>query len=290
VLAVAVQKLQAAGIESARFEAQLLLAHALGVSRTVVLAGTYAPPTEAQRQAFERLIAERTQRIPLAYLRGTQEFYGLEFEVSPAVLIPRPETELLVEFAREKLPQKEPSIFADVGTGSGCIAVSVLRYCPAAHAIATDLSADALNVARNNVTQHDVAERVHFVQNDTLAGVSGPLDLVLSNPPYIPTGELATLQPEIRDCEPRLALDGGAEGIQIYPPLATQALTALRPGGWLAVEVGIGQATPVADLFARIGYAPVEIRRDLAGIERIVCGQKRIIQDIRKQEKYTAWT
>lgn len=272
LLASATQKLEAAGVESARLEAQLLLAQALGVTRTTVLAGTFAEPTPQQRAEFDRLTRARAQRIPLAYLRGTQEFYALDFEVTPAVLIPRPETELLVEFARTQLSSARSARIADMGTGSGCIAVSVLKHCPAAHAIATDLSADALAIARRNAVRHDVADRVRFIRTDTLEGVSGPLDLVLSNPPYIPTREILALQPEVRDREPRLALDGGADGLDTHRKLAQQAAALLRPGGGIAIETAMGQAAQVAELLERAGFSHIAIQTDFAGIERMVSG------------------
>lgn len=261
-----------AGIESARFEAQLLLALALGVTRTAVLAETYAAPTEEQRERFQYLVEERAKRVPLAYLRGTQEFFGLDFEVSPAVLIPRPETELLVEFALKRLPESEPALFADVGTGSGCIAVTILKHRPQARAIATDLSEEALTVARKNAAQHGVLARVTFVQTETLTGIGGPLDLIVSNPPYILTGEIAGLQVEVRDREPTLALDGGEDGLRVLRTLAQQGREVLRPGGGLAVEVAMGQAAQVVELFQNSHYTTVNAQNDLAGIPRMVSG------------------
>lgn len=266
-----------AGIEASRFEAQLLLALALGVSRTAILAETYPEPSEAQWAEFERLVTERAKRVPLAYLRGRQEFYGLSFVVGPAVLIPRPETELLVEFALERLkehPAKQAAI-ADVGTGSGCIAIAVLAHLPTARAVAFDLSAEALTLARNNATINSVTDRVCFVRADTLSAArTTAYDLIVSNPPYIPTAEIPTLQTEVRAHEPHLALDGGEEGLTVHRHLAAGARRALRPGGWLAVEVAMGQAQAVASLYRDTGLKPITIRRDLAGIERLVAGQK----------------
>lgn len=270
----AIKALEASGIENARLDAQLLLAQALGVSRTSVLAETYSTPTAEQLAEFARLVSKRVQRIPLAYLRGTQEFYGLTFDVAPAVLIPRPETELLVEFALEKIIGKQTALLADVGTGSGCIAVSVVKMLPGVRAVATDISQDALMVAQRNAVRHGVSDRLQFVRTDTLTGVSGPFDLILSNPPYISTAEIAGLQPEVRDAEPLLALDGGHTGLEVFEKLIAQAARLLHPGGWLAFETAMGQAPEVAELMRRAGFTEVATRQDLAGIERIVYGHQ----------------
>ena len=261
--------LNAAGIEDARFEAQLLLALALNVSRTTLLAGLRPTLSETEFRAFEALARERERRVPLAYLRGTQEFYGLPFLVTPATLIPRPETELLVEFALEK----SPTLLADVGTGTGCIPIAVLAHCPQARAVAFDLSFEALAVARRNAIANNVMDRLRLVQGNILRGAGGMFDLLVSNPPYIPSEEIDGLQAEVRDFEPRLALDGGRDGLTLLRELAQEARRVLKPGGWLAVEVALGQASVVAELFAARGLTAIAARRDLAGIERIVCGQ-----------------
>ena len=210
--------------------------------------------------------------MPLAYLRGTQEFFGLTFLVGPEVLIPRPETEMLVEFALEKM---WIGTLADVGTGSGCIVTAVLVNAEQARGIGFDLSVAALDAARQNTVRNGVAERTRLVQGDLLTGAKAQkFDVIVSNPPYIPSAEVAELAPEVRDSEPRLALDGGADGLTYYRRLALQALRALRPGGWLAVEVGRGQAPDVAALWQKAGWQEVAARCDLAGIERVVCGRK----------------
>ncbi|HZT40930.1 MAG TPA: peptide chain release factor N(5)-glutamine methyltransferase [Chthonomonadaceae bacterium] len=275
-LAEAIATLAAAGIEDPRFEAQILLALALGVSRSQVVAGLAPPPTEAQRQAFLSLVQERARRVPLAYLRGSQEFYGLPFTVTPEVLIPRPETELLVDFALETLRAAEtPSpVLADVGTGSGCIAIAVLAHCPPARALAVDISAAALAVAGTNAARNGVTERIRFARAGLLTGLAtAHFDLVVSNPPYIPTSEIPKLQEEVRAFEPELALDGGADGLDFHRGLVTGAMRALRPGGWLAVEVAMGQAPVVAALFRQAGLTSIAIRQDLAGIERVVAAK-----------------
>ena len=278
-LAEAIATLAAAGIESPRFEAQILLALALGVTRAQVVAGLAPPPDEAQRQAFKHLVRERARRVPLAYLRGSQEFYGLPFTVTPDVLIPRPETELLVDFALEKLRAAEtPSpVLADVGTGSGCVAIAVLAYYPPAKALAVDISAAALTVAGTNATRNGVTERIRFVRAGLLAGLAAAhFDLVVSNPPYIPTSDIPTLQEEVRAFEPALALDGGVDGLDFHRGLVAEGGRVLRPGGWLAVEVAMGQAPAVAALFRQAGLTSIAARRDLAGFERVVSGMKHL--------------
>lgn len=277
----AARRLAECGVEAPRLEAQLLLALALGITRTAVTAGLFECLGSAESARFQDLVESRYGRAPLAYLRGTQEFYGLDFEVGPAVLIPRPETEMLVDFALEKLAEGRsnrslafPPILADVGTGSGCIAIAALAHCPQAVGVAFELSASALEIARRNAVRHTVADRLRFVRSDLLCGAAADrFDLILSNPPYIPTGELAGLQPEVRDFEPRLALEGGTDGLAPYRRLAPMAQHCLAPGGSIAVEVGQGQAPDVARIFADAGLSEIEVRRDLAGIERLVAAQ-----------------
>ncbi len=294
--------LSRANIPEARFESQLLLALTLDVSLVSIIAGTCPPPNSIQHQRFVELVQARARHIPLAYLRGTQEFYGLTFTVSPAVLIPRPETELLVDFALEKLshfklarcnngdeneipdrlacsPADDGSLplIADVGTGSGCIPIAILANLPAVRAVACDISMSALRLAKRNAAANSVHNRLRFIRSDLLTAVGETrFGLILSNPPYIPTAEIETLQLEVRDSEPRLALDGGPNGLFFYRKLVVQARDKLLQGGWLAVEVGQGQAADVSSLMASAGLTAIETRNDLAGIARIVCGQRRL--------------
>lgn len=273
VLARAMQRLAAAGNDSPRLDAEVLLAFVLGQDR----AWLYRYPTaHLDRAALDRLaelLSRREQREPIAYLTGSKEFFGLEFEVNPSVLIPRPETELLVEAALQLAQGRSPLSIVDVGTGSGCIAVALARHLPAARIGAVDISPRALTVARRNTQRHGVAGRVILVQADLLQPVAGPFDLIVSNPPYVSHSELAAgdMQPEVALYEPRLALDGGKEGLAVISRLLSQATTKLKPGGWVLVEIGAAQGPAALRLAA--GYFPgaiIELKQDLAGLDRLL--------------------
>lgn len=268
-------RLKAVGIPEARLEAQILLSLATGKPRSHVAAGLVDHLSAEQQRRLEALITARTQRMPLAYLRGTQEFFGLEFLVTPATLIPRPETELLVERGITCLRQTpHPPVFADIGTGSGCIAISLLKHIPEALAIGVDIAAEALFVAHQNARRHQVAERFALLRGDKLSALKPHrFALIVSNPPYIPSAEIGTLQPEVRDHEPRHALDGGPDGLTFHRALVEQARHLLVPNGWLLVEVAWGQAPQVQALFEEAGFSQIEVLRDLASVERAVCGQ-----------------
>jgi release factor glutamine methyltransferase len=273
-----------AGIEQAGRETDWLLEHALRRTPLDLRANdAQLVDGEGLRRA-EALLSRRANREPLQYLLGTQEFCGMDFEVDHSVLIPRPETELLVEAAvlcadRRPVAGRRP-VIADVGTGSGCIAVSLARRLPLAVLYATDRSAEALRVAGRNAERHGVAGQVAFLEGDLLAplrarGLSVRVDLVVSNPPYIAEREWEALQPEVRLFEPRLALAGGEDGLAIYRRLVREAADRLNTAGWLLMEVGQGQAESVRALVAETGcYGAVDVRLDQAGIDRVVCAQK----------------
>jgi release factor glutamine methyltransferase len=274
VLSQASSRLADAGIESARLEARLLLEIAARMSRLEILQDPARTLSKEPAAAFEALLNRRLRREPLAYIRGTQEFYGIEMEVSPAVLIPRPETEMLVEFALEKLGDSPEPIVVDVGTGSGCIAIAVAKHAPQARVLAVDLSPEALAVTKRNVERHAVSDRVTLVRGDLLGGIRERTgEVVVSNPPYIPSSDVEELQEEVRRHEPRLALDGGADGFAIHRRLISQAARVLRPGGWIGIEVAMGQAGEMESLLRDQGWAEVGARDDLAGIPRIVTAQ-----------------
>lgn len=273
-----------AGIEQAGLETAWLLEHALRVTPLDLrLNDSQIVEGEGLRRA-RALLARRADREPLQYLLGTQEFCGLEFEVEPSVLIPRPETELLVEAAVHCAGMQPGAgrrpVVADVGTGSGCIAVSLARRLPLAVLYATDRSAEALRVAGRNVERHGVAGQVTFLEGDLLEplrarGLSGRADVVVSNPPYIAERDWEALQPEVRLFEPRIALAGGEDGLAVYRRLVEEAVECLSAAGWLIMEVGQGQAESVRMLLdATKQYGTVDVRPDQAGIDRVVCAQR----------------
>lgn len=273
-LRAAAQRLRAAGSRSPRLDAELLLAAALGVDRSALFRAPERVLTADEEERFAGYLRRREAREPVAYIRGSRAFRTLELEVTPAVLIPRPETETLVDVALEALAAgaaAEPLVL-DVGTGSGCIALALAAENPFVRVIATDVDAAALEVARGNAASHGLEGRVRFVRSDLYAGLPGAsrFDLIVCNPPYIPAAEYAALEPNVRDFEPRLALYGGEDGLDLFRRLVPGAITFLRPGGTLAVEIGAGQAAAVRALLEGAGFADVVERADLGGVPRVV--------------------
>ena len=261
------------GIESARLDAELLLAHALGCRRIDLYARYDEVPCGEPLDGFREMVRARGRRVPAKYLVGECEFYSMALAVDPRVLIPRPETELLVERALEVLAEGEDLLAADLGTGSGAIAVALAARRPQVRVVATDVSAEALEVARANAQRHGLAERIVLRRGswfDALAD-EGPFDAVVSNPPYVASAELDAAMPEVRDHEPRLALDGGPDGLAALGALVAGAPAWLRPGAWLVVEVGAGQAAKVAEQARTTGhYETIQVAPDYQGIDRIV--------------------
>ena len=275
----AVEKLGSAGVESPRLEAELLMAHALGWPRLRLLAHLQDRLATGTLEKFEHLTERRAGGEPLQYITGEWEFYGLSFRVSPAVLIPRPETEILVETALMLASRANaPLRFADVGTGSGCIAVALAHEFPRANGLATDVSAHALALARENAIRHGTEERVAFVRCDLLecCPVRPLFDLILSNPPYVAASAAADLPGTVRNYEPPLALFGGESGIETYRRLLPQAAMRLYPSGSMLLEVGAGQAEQVAGIASSCGLTLNKIIEDLQGIPRCLVLQRRI--------------
>jgi release factor glutamine methyltransferase len=263
-------RLKAAGVPDALFEAELITRAAGGLSRAQYLAGE-ALDDEAERRA-RSLADRRLQREPTAYVTGYREFYGRLFRVTPDVLIPRPETELLVDVVLAELREVPSAVVADVGTGSGCIATSIALERPkGGRTIAIDRSVAALAVATENARHHRAA--VACVLGD-LAAPLRQADIIVANLPYIPSAEIADLQREVRDWEPRIALDGGIDGLALVRRLVEDCASRLRPS-FLALEIGLGQAQEVADLLQSRGDGAMEIHKDLAGIERVVTARWR---------------
>mgnify|MGYP000221125109 CR=1 FL=1 len=274
MLAWARAELRDAGVETPGLDAAVLLAWVLGCDRADLYREPERVVTPAARDRFRRLVAARRERQPVAYLTGRREFMGLEFLVAPGVLVPRPETELLVEAGLALLAGLPEPLVVDVGTGCGAVAVSLARGVPAARVLATDVAAQALALARENARRHGAA--VEFFHGDLLeplpASLARRVDLVLANLPYVPTSLLGTLPPEVR-AEPRLALDGGPDGLDLYRRLVPQAHRMLRPGGHLAFEIGPGQGPGALALVAPSAWQS-NLLYDLAGRERVITAKK----------------
>lgn len=260
------------GVDNARLEAEWLLCAATGLDRVGLYLNFEKPLNDKELAAYRAMVARRARREPLQHILGTQEFCGLEFEVSPKVLIPRHDTETLVDEALSRIPGARSAL--DIGTGSGCIAVTLASRMPGTMVTAVDVSGAALEVARHNAERNNVV--IEFLQGCLFEPLPGrKFDLIVSNPPYIPSGDIERLQPEVRDFDPREALDGGLDGLEIYRRLVPGAVAALTSGGWLLVEIGAGQAEDVAHLFRLSkGFAPPVTACDPAGIVRVVGGQK----------------
>jgi len=290
LLAAAVVRLSACGVDSPRLDAEVLLARALGIDRgrlSLLLAGGGGWPPggpavgEAEAAVFRALVRRRALREPLAYITGVKEFWSLDLEVTPDVLIPRPETEILVQEALSQLPPSRAAVVVDVGTGSGAVAIAVAAERPAALVAATDISAPALAVARRNIARHGLASRVFPVQCDllsavlpetsrgTVAGVEMPR-IVLSNPPYVGLEERDTLMPEVRAHEAHGALFAGAGGLEVIERLIPQAAVVLSHGEWLMMEVASTHAAEVASILSATGaWDEVSVRNDYAGLPRV---------------------
>ncbi len=271
ILRSATAKLKALGIESARLDAEVLLAYVLNWKRLYLYVDSTKNLSPAQIERYENLINQRTKKIPVAYLTGQREFMNLNFAITSDVLIPRPDTEILTQFAIENLSNFENPTFADLGTGSGAICISVLKYVKNSKAAAVDISQDAINCAKFNAEKFGVDDRVNFYVGNLFEPLRGQkFHTIISNPPYIPTKDLSKLQDEVQR-EPKLALDGGIDGLDFYRRIVKDAPTFLFSGGFLAVEIGINQAAEVKNLFEK-NFTDIEIFRDLAGIERVVAG------------------
>ena len=256
------------GVPSPRVDAEFLVAHVLGVSRTGIYAnGRVVSPAETEQLAA--LVARRAEREPLAYVLGEWGFRRLSLHVDRRVLVPRPETEVVVERCLELIAGLEAPAVLDVGTGSGAIALSIADEHPGARVCAVDSSSDALAVARDNVLRSGLEQRVELAESDLLAGVTGSFDLVVSNPPYVSPRERSGLEPEVRDFEPSVAV----VGFEVADRIAAEALPVLRPGGWVVLECGDGQAASLAERLRALGYDRVTVSPDLAEIDRVVEGQ-----------------
>jgi release factor glutamine methyltransferase len=269
------RRLEAAGVDTPVLDARMLVEAGAGVSRLDIVTDPRREMSADQVAAVEALASRRIAREPISHILGRKGFWTLEFAITPDVLTPRPDTELLVEAALEFLPPEKPALVLDLGVGSGAILLSVLSERPNAVGVGVDVSEAALAVARANGEALGLAERVEWRSADWGEGLDGGFDLILSNPPYIVSMEIDGLAPEVARHEPRLALDGGADGLAAYRALLPRIRALLAPGGWFALEVGRGQTEAVWALIDQAGLAPIDTRADLAGVDRVVTGRKR---------------
>ena len=265
------QSFKLAGLEDAEADARLLLGHALRLDRTQMFSQADRQLDAREVAAISALAARRLKHEPVSRIIGRKEFWSLTLDVSDAVLVPRPDTETVVEAALEFFGgdrRLAPLRILDIGTGSGALLLALLSELKNATGTATDISPAAIAVARGNAERLGLSPRCHFVVCDIAASVTGPFDLIVSNPPYIEYSAIATLEPEVRDYDPALALDGGIDGLETYRAIATQAIPLLAPGGRLIVELGAGQEPAVRDLFGKAGLTISGVRADLACIPR----------------------
>jgi release factor glutamine methyltransferase len=268
-------------VENPRLNAELLLAQCLGFSRETLYANLRREIQTEEKKALDELLRRRMAGEPLQYLLGHQEFWSVDLKVDPRVLIPRPETEVLVDQALSILatPSGRVPRVLDIGTGSGAIVIALTNEFEEIFAVATDISQEALQVAKENARKVGVGQRIRFVRGDLLHPfrplTDGVFDLILSNPPYICRSDIEGLTREVKDHEPRLALDGGEDGLDFYRQMSRQVPSYLRKGGWLLVEIGQGQGTEISALLEQSGcFSAPELVRDLSGIERVIKVQK----------------
>ena len=266
-MAAAAARLRAAGVPDPARDARILLAHAASVdaARVTLIAPEEIAPEIAER--FEHLVSLRAVRVPVSQLVGRRAFYGRDFEISRDVLDPRPETETLIELALSEPFDR----VLDLGTGSGCILVSLLAEHPTASGVGVDLSEAACLQASANAVRHGIAERAAILRSDWFAQVEGRFDLIVSNPPYLAQDEMAGVAPELRDHEPEMALTDGADGLSVYRVIASEAQGYLTATGRVMVEIGAAQGTAVAALFREAGWGKVSVAKDLDGRDRVVC-------------------
>ena len=258
------------GIENARLEAEWLLCEALSLDRVGLYLNFDKPLQDNELASFRSLVARRAKREPLQHILGTQEFMGLEFKTTAAALIPRHDTEVLVSEALRVFPAARSVL--DIGAGSGCVAIAIGKNLPAAAVVSVDISPEALELAQRNAALNGVT--VDFRQGSLFGPVQDEqFDLIVSNPPYIPAADIATLEPEVREYEPQAALDGGADGLYFYRTIIPAAPGHLHPGGWLLLEIGAGQSGVVTEMFAKNGFSAIFSAKDPGGIERVVGGR-----------------
>jgi release factor glutamine methyltransferase len=268
-------RLEAAGVDGPVIDARLLVEAAAGASRTDIIADPHRPLSDEQQAALETFLARRERREPVSHILGRKGFWKIMLSVTPAVLTPRPDTETVVERVLRDFPEGRAFDVLDLGVGSGAILLAILAERPAAKGLGVDVSEEALAVARENAANLGLGPRVALLRGDWTFGLADAgFDLVVSNPPYIPSADIEALEPEVRDHEPRRALDGGPDGLDAYRQLAPEIMRVLRPGGRFAVEIGYDQAAAVENLFREAGAIEVSIAKDLGERDRVVLGVK----------------
>jgi release factor glutamine methyltransferase len=269
------------GVETPRLQVELLLAHLLQMPRMKLYLNFERVLTEAELEKLREFVKRRAHREPLQHIVGSTNFCGLEFLVNRSVLIPRPETEILAErawkFLEQQAPSKSAPIALDFGTGSGCLAVTLAKKCPSVEIGAVDISAEAIEVARENAKRHEVIDRIKFHHGNGFAALPGKIqfDLVVSNPPYIPSEEIATLEPEVRDHDPKSALDGGADGLEFYRMLAKESKQRLVASGRIMMEFGEGQAELIRNIFEEQNWVVEAIEQDYSQRERFLIARQK---------------
>jgi release factor glutamine methyltransferase len=263
-----------AGIVQPRLEAEILLAHALDVDRLHLYLAPDKPLTSDERSRYRGIVKERHSGIPLQHVIGEVSFYGLRFRVGRDALIPRSETEELLDQVIKRVPRDRDIRCLDLGTGTGVIAVCMARFLPQAHVIAVDISPAALAIAQGNAALNEVADRIEFVESDWFSNIDGTFDFIASNPPYIRTDDLNGLAAEVRDYEPAVALDGGADGLEKIRSIALQLGLHLRPDGIVLMEIGYTQGAGVKQVLESAGLVDVSVERDMSGKDRFVAGRR----------------
>lgn len=278
VIAQGRARLERAGIEpaEARLDAEVLARHVLGWDRATYLARRQEAEPEAFASRYDDVLRRREGREPVTRITGVREFWGLDFEVTSAVLAPRPETEFVIEESLAAYTGRPlPAQLIDVGTGTGCVAIALAREFSSSRVLAVDLSRDALDVASRNARRHGVGDRIRFLQADLLTAVRGQVDLIVGNPPYVPRVSMPHLPPEVRDYEPNIALFGGPDGLDLLRRLVAQAGSRLRPGGLLITEFGFGQEPALHEILdSDPNWTVQRVRRDLQGIPRVLVARR----------------
>jgi len=262
--------LKNAGVESYSLDAELILMFVLDFSRVQIFTNGDYVLSERERESYLSFLEKRSHFMPVSYITGKREFMGLDFFVNPSTLIPRGDTEVLVEYAIDFINKNNFKSVLDIGTGSGAIAVSIARYCPDVNVVASDISREALKTAEKNAEINGVLDRIEIIQSDIFQNVGAKFDLIVSNPPYIKTSIISTLMPDVKDYEPVSALDGGDDGLYYYRKIIYECKSFLNKYGGLIFEIGYDQAFEVSELLRKSEFKNIDVKQDFAGLDRVV--------------------